>query len=170
MAYVAPRRSWIAAVLLLGGLAQAAALATIEVTPAAGWSVGTFGAAQLSGLPGTNFTSTQTSASNFLTINVSRWPTGDWSWRVDVSKADSAWDSAMTLWILRTADGTGSGTGNSITGGNVAFQQITGTATSFFSGRRDRTGVRAQLQLRNLSVTVRPGNYSTTVTYTLVQL
>lgn len=165
-----PRCLGIVLFLLVAGLVPAFCLAQIEVTPATGWNVGTFGAAQLTGLPGTNFTSTQTSASNLLTINVTRWPTGDWSWRVDVSKADTTWNGAMTLWILRTGNGTGTGTGASISGGNVSFQQITGTATSFYTGRRDRTGVTAQLELRGLAVTVGPNAYSTTVTYTLVQL
>ena len=167
MPRVLPRRRWVVFALLLGSLMQAFGLGQLAITVTqTTWNVGTFGAAQLSGPPGTNFTSTQSSAADYLDINVTT-PTLTPNYRVDVSKTDTQWNGSMTLWILRTADGTGTGT---ITGGNVSFQEITGTARSFFSGSRNRSNVKAQLQLRGLSVIVGPHNFSTTVTYTIVQL
>ncbi len=169
MAPTAPHRCWFVLILLMHGLALAVSFPMCEVTPAAGWDIGTFGAAQLSGLAGSDFTSTQTTASDFLNINtylLLRADTYEWDWRLDVNRTDTLWDSNMTLWIMRTTDGTGSGT---ITGG-TAFQSITTTAQSFYSGTRNRRNVKAQLELRGLSVIVGPNNYSTTVTYTLVEL
>ena len=99
-----------------------------------------------------------------ITLSTSNTP-----WRVDVSKADTTWNANLHLYIQRTADGTGDGHPLAAIAGGTTYQEITNTITSFFTGRRIRTDVKAQLQLQGLSVIVGPANFSTTVTFTLTE-
>ena len=136
--------------------------ATISVTGS--WSE-TIDVSDLQGGAGSNLTSTYTSASNAVTIDVG--VSGNTRWYVDVYKVDSTWHSNLHLHVCRTSDGSGE-PGSSISGGS-SFQEVTGTAQSFFAGRRSRTGITVQLQLTGVSVSVPAHTYSTTVYYTAVE-
>jgi hypothetical protein len=84
---------------------------------------------------------------------------------VTVSKAEISGKAGLSLWIARTRDGTAGG-GGKINGPLNVFQQITGTSTYFFEGKRYRDNVPAQLQVQGLSVTLGAATCTTTVTFT----
>ncbi len=161
------RCAWLALGLWLGATCAPAAQ-TIVVTPAAGWSIGAFGAAQIAGgLPGNDFTSPQTTAATFVDIDLTQL-TRNVNWRVWVRKADTTWNANLHLWIVRTADGSDNGGGGSI-GGGATFQEITNVETVFYYGvqgtTRRRTNVKAQLRLDGPVAAAGARAFSTTVNY-----
>lgn len=97
---------------------------------------------------------------------------------VNVKRTDSGpnWNTAgLDLWVRRTGDGTGGGLsifGSSNIFGGEAFQQITVGDQYFFEGNNFGTSLRAgvplQYQITGISVQVPVANYTTTITYTLV--
>ena len=110
----------------------------------------------LTGGAGTGFDDWYESAASAKTVSV-LFPSGNW--RVDVSRSDIAWDSDLQVYVRRT--------GGSVTGGSN-YQQITTTATTFFSG----TGwafvpVQYRISGNFIALGVSPGLYRTVVTYTL---
>jgi hypothetical protein len=131
------------------------------------WAVGNFAAAQLTGGAGSDFTSTQTTAANWVNIEITLTGVGA-SYRVDVHRTDTTWNANLHLYIQRTDDGTGD-PGGTITGPLNTYQEITTAATQFYTGRKARTGVKAQLQLQGLSATVGPHNFVTTVIFTITE-
>jgi hypothetical protein len=140
-------------------LGQASALT--EITATGGWTE-TIDAADLISGAGSDLTSTYESASNATDLDI----TSIRFWRVDVDRSDTTWHGDFTLSVRRTSDGSGSGT---ISGG-LAYMEITTTTTQFFSGTFNRTDVTTQYQLTGMSVDVPPDTYTTTVTYTVVDL
>ena len=167
MAAAPSRRLPVALILLLAAAAPGFAQTINASSPddPVLWAVGTFGSAQLTGAPGTDFTATHTTAANWVDIDITL-SQANKNWRVDVGKADTTWNANLHLYIQRTADGTGDGHPLASIAGGTTYQEITTTA-SFFTGRRRRTDVKAQLQ--GLSVIVGPANFSTTVTLTVTE-
>lgn len=147
-------------VLILGVVTPARA---IDITVSGDWSR-TITASDLQAGAGSDLASTYESASNQASITISGTGGNTDAWRVDVRRTDTTWHANFTLSVKRTADGSG---GGGISGG-TAYQAITTTDASFFSGTGDRTGVTAQLKLEGMSVQVPPATYSTTITYTVV--
>lgn len=94
----------------------------------------------------------------------------NFSMTMEVSKNDISWDNQIALWVRRTGDGTQPGTpctsGGFVSGGTY-WQQVTNTATSFFTGQCRRSNVPIQLEMRNISVVVPTGTKSTTIVYTV---
>ncbi len=88
------------------------------------------------------------------------------NFRVDVSKINTYWHSDFQLYVRRTSDGTGDG---EISGG-TSYQEITDTYQSFFTFKKDRTGINLQLKLSGVSVQVAPDTYTTTAYYTIVKI
>ncbi len=167
MAFPSQRLLWAVLFLVPVALCLPQTITVTSGTTDPLWAVGTFGVAQITGGAGTDFTSTQTTAANWVDIDITLGSSNS-KWRVDVSKADTTWNA--NLYIQRTADGTGDAHPlSSITGGTI-YQEITSTTSAFFSGQRARTDVKAQLQLQGLSATVGPHNFVTTVTFTLTEL
>jgi hypothetical protein len=144
---------------------------TIVVTPDPLWSP-TFDVTYLSGLPGTDFTSTQSSAANQVNIDIPTLSVANARWIVYVGKADVSWNAGLTLWIARTGNGSGPG-GGQISGPLNTFIQVPdvppGTATELYRGRRWRNGVPAQLQVQGLSVALHAATFTTTVTFTVTE-
>lgn len=85
-------------------------------------------------------------------------------WRIDVRRSDATWHNALSLYVRRISDGSGSGT---VTGG-LSPVEISGTDVQFFSGEGDRNGLFLSYQLTGMSVAVSPNTYSTTVIFTVV--
>ena len=140
-----------------------AALASISISVYGVWSE-TVNESDLAAGPGSNLVSTYESASNQTTIDVSG-TTGDSdTWRVDIKKTDTSWNSNLHLYVRRTSDGSGSG---SISGGD-AYQEVTDTFSELFSGSGDRTGICVQLKITGVSVGVPADAYSAAVYYTVV--
>lgn len=93
-------------------------------------------------------------------------PTGtNTPYRVDVSRVDTAWHGSLVLWVKRSGDGTGSG---SISGGTT-YLTVTTTVQTFFTGIHDRDDVPIQFRLSGVSSQIPPGDYETTVHYTIVE-
>jgi len=136
--------------------------ATITVTGS--WSE-TIDVSDLQGGAGSDLANTYTSASNAVSIDVG--VSGRQTWRVDVYKIDSTWHTNLHLYVRRTSDGTGHSA--SWVSGGTSYQEVTGTAQSFFNGERSRSGITVQLQLTGVSVSVPAHTYSTTVYYTAVE-
>jgi hypothetical protein len=129
----------------------------------------TFDVVQLDGLPGTDFTTTQTSAANQALIDVSRLATLTKSWVVYAGKTDITWPAGLTLWIRRTRNGTA--LGGSIDAGSLnVWPQIVAANTELFRGQRVRYDVPAQLEVHGLTVLMNAGTYTTTVTFTVTEL
>ncbi|MBW3624124.1 MAG: hypothetical protein KY468_12020 [Armatimonadetes bacterium] len=96
--------------------------------------------------------------------------TGDTdNWRVDVRRSDSAnWPSGLTFSIKRTGDGTG--TPLSMISGGTTYQSVGTTDTTLFSGSGDRSNISISFLLDGMSIKVPPSTFSTTLTFTVVDL
>ena len=145
-------------VIFLLPLAYAEA-GTLDITASGGWNF-TITAADLTAGAGSNIGDKE-SASNATLITISG--TG-FSWKVNVRRSDSSWHGNLTLYARRTSDGTGSG----IVFGGTSYMPVGTTDTQFFSGSGSRSNIAVQYRLSS-SVSVPPGSYNTTVTYTIVQ-
>jgi len=120
----------------------------------------TIDASDLQAGAGSDLISTYESASDTVSIDISS-TAGNWG--LDVKKVDDNWHSNLHLHAKRASDGTGSGT---ISGGD-AYQEVTDTDLSFFSGSEDRSNVNVQLRLTGVSIQVPPDAYTATVYYTV---
>lgn len=89
-------------------------------------------------------------------------PTEEW-W-ITVKRVDQGWDDRVLLSVRVTSEGTGEG---SITYED-SFIPVTTGETNFFGGQGDRAGIAIQYQLQGVSLQIPPGNYSTSVEFTLV--
>lgn len=143
---------------------HAKAMISIAVS-GGGWSP-SIGSADLQAGAGSNLISTYQSQPNLLGITISGTTGIADTWRVDVRRTDSVWNGLFILSVRRTGDGVG---GGSVTGGDV-FMAIANTDAAFFSGAGDLSNIAAQLQLQGVSLQVPPNTYSTTITYTVVDL
>jgi len=132
-----------------------------DIVATGGWSL-TVDSADLVSGAGSDLTSTYESAASATDLAV----TATADYRVDVRRTDGTWDGDFTISARRTQDGSGSG---SISGGTT-YLAITTTDAEFFTGNSDRTGVKVQYQLEGMSVSITPDTYSSTVTYTIVDL
>jgi hypothetical protein len=112
---------------------------------------------------GSNLNSTYSDAAA-TSLTVSGTTGASDSWRIDVRKADTAWNGSLRLKVRRDTDGSG---GGSVAGG-YSFIEITGSDNQFFSGAGDRSGISLSYQLTGMAVTIPPGFYNTTVIFTVV--
>ena len=149
-------------VMLLFTFTGGRPLDAITITVQGSWSK-TIGSADLIAGAGSDLTSTYESSSNQGVITIG---STAGSWRVDVKKLDTVWDSDLHLHVRRTSDGTGPG---SISGG-TSYVEITGVDTTLFSGDDDRSDVDQQLRISGVSVSLGVSNFSTTITYTVVDV
>lgn len=102
----------------------------------------------------------QTAGLNFYTVYIRRTDSG------------TNWNTAgLQIWVRRTSDGTGAGA-KSTNAGGTSYQEITTSDLYFFEGFNDndklRSNIGIQYQITGVSVLVPVANYSTTITYTLI--
>lgn len=88
------------------------------------------------------------------------------NWRMDVARDDIDWSVDFVLEIRRTSDGRGPG---DIDGGED-YQEITLSASEFFTGDRWRRGVEAQFRLSADFTGIQSGTYVTDVVFTATEL
>lgn len=116
---------------------------------------------------GSNYSLTQTSATNQTTISVSGMSTFT-TYYVTIHKIDSDWNSGLALWARRSNNGTASS--GSISGG-TSFIQLSSSPQSFFtmsSGwTTSRTNIQFQYQITGISVLIPAKTHTTTIVYTL---
>lgn len=153
--------------LLLAGyiLAFAATLGAswnawaLSMSVSGGWTRA-INAFDLVGGAGSDLNATYASAADAVLLSIAQ--TGGGGWRVDIKKQDGTWDASLLLSARRTS----SGTGGSVAGGD-AYQQVTDTYATFFTGSEDVTDVNVQLRLSGVSVSIPRAAYTTTVYYTV---
>jgi len=116
---------------------------------------------------GSDYSLTQTSATNQTTISVSgmlRYAT----YYVSIHKIDTDWNSGLFLWARRSSNGTASS--GTITGG-TSFIQLSGSPQSFFTlyagNSTSRTNIQFQYQITGISVLIPAKTHTTTMVYTL---
>lgn len=144
----------LACLICSGGICWA-----ISITATGSWPE-TIDSDDLQAGAGSDLISTYESAADAVTIDISA-TVGDWG--LDVKKIDTNWHSNLHLHVKRTSDGDGLG---SISGGD-AYQEVTDTDQSFFSGNDDRSSITVQLKLTGVSIQVPSDAYTTTVYYTV---
>ncbi|MFP4459747.1 MAG: hypothetical protein ACLFSQ_09190 [Candidatus Zixiibacteriota bacterium] len=113
---------------------------------------------------GSDLASDYISSTSAASIDISS--TSGSSWKVQVKKTDSTWDTDLVVYVRRTSDGSGSGT---ITGGGT-YQQVTGTYADLFSGSDDRSSINVQVKLSGMAVAdVGADTYSSSVSFKVVE-
>lgn len=154
----------ICALLLVAGQFSAAEI-SIDAT-GDGWAE-TIDAADLQAGAGSDLVGAYESATDAGSLTISGTAGNDDAWRVEVRRTDSTnWHSNFILSVKRTGGGSG---GGSITGGD-AYQAIGTSDATFFSGAGDLSDIPLQFKLEGLSLKVPPDTYSTTITYTVVDI
>ena len=152
-----------------------ALLALLATWPAGGQTISLTGswtlsvsAADLIAGAGSDFSTPLISADNQVLITISG-TAGNSPWDVTVYKIDSpGWPAGLTLRVIRTGDGTGTGSINGGTDPGVVVPDGAAGAAAFFDGRRARSNVPVRLRLEGLSVDLGPpAIYTTTVYYTV---
>ena len=123
----------------------------LDITASGEWTDTTINANNLVAGAGSQLTSTYTSSSGIVKLSISGCTGGTDTWKVTVVRSDSSWP-----FTLSARKGEGS------------YQVITTTAADFFSGADNTSDIPLQFKLENVSITITPGNYSTTVTYWVV--
>ncbi len=137
----------------------------VSISVLGNWSE-TVDEADLQGEPGSVLEDVYESPTDQVSISIADSLDNADAWRVDVRRLDTVWDGGVTVSVKRTSDGSGGGT---ISGGSN-YVDVTGVDKVFFSGTGDRDSVDVQLRLSGISVDVSPDSYSSTVTYTVVDL
>jgi len=135
----------------------------IDIAVSGTWTL-TSGPSDLAAGAGSDLPPSSESSVDQAAITISNTAGDADNWRVDARRSDTTWNGNLVLWVKRTADGVG---GGSITGG-TAYQEVSTTDASFFSGSGDRNGITLQLKLSGVSIQVPPNTYSTSVVYTVV--
>jgi len=113
---------------------------------------------------GSDLTAAYESATNQAVIGVSGATL--LNWRVSVKRTDTSWNANFHLYVKRTGNGSGVG---SISGG-TAYQEITTSNVSFFTGSYNRSGINAQQKLDGVSCQIPAASYTTTIVYTVTQI
>lgn len=135
----------------------------VDVNAIGGWTE-TIDATDLVGGAGTNLIDTYESPTASTVLEVDDAPPSN-RWYVVVRSSDINWHGDFTLYVKRTSDGTGPG---DITDG-TAYIAIETVDSAFFSGTENRSNINVQYRLTGMSVSIPPGIYSTTVTYTVTE-
>lgn len=137
----------------------------IDISATGGWTE-TIGTSDLTSGAGSDLNSDYESTVAATTLTISKCKGKNDNWRVDVKRIDSSWHDDTTLYARRVSDGDGQG---SISGG-LSFIKIKKTENEFFSGAGNRDNVSLQYKLTEVSINISPGNYSTTVVFTVVDI
>ena len=151
------------AILLLSvaGAKEAAAGQPPVITVGGGGWNQTIDSSNLTAGAGSDLTPTYSSAGTTLDINATPNPS---PWTIRVSRDSAAWNSNLQLSVKLT--GVGSGQKSSVTTPVGSTTLVTTAATTFISGKGYTTGMAWNYILGNVSVSIPPGTYTTTVTFT----
>ena len=116
---------------------------------------------------GNDYNTTLTSSLNQTLLDISV-PVTNISWRVDVHKQDSFWNTSLILWIHKTGDGGGESGSSIIPIGSTPYQQVSNLEQLFFAGTKNHVNIPVQYEIQGLSVLIPSENYNTNVIYTLI--
>lgn len=142
------------------------AVFALEVTVSGGHAF-TIDQDDLAGGAGSNFNPVHQSAVDAVLITVAATTDDTDAWQMLVHKEDALWHGSLSLGVLRTGAGTGSG---SISGGDVLSLTLNASDQVFFEGSGDRTTIPVQLKLSGVSVLIPVDSYTTTVYLTILDL
>lgn len=159
------RKGFTIVILIFGIIFLAGKAEAIDITAVGSWNL-SITSADLVAEAGSDLKSDYESAADAISISISATAGASDYWRIDVKKVDTNWQGNLILYIKRTSNGTG----GSVSGGAAAYQEVTDSNTSFFSGSDDVNGVKAQLKLSGVSIQVPIDTYTTTVYYTIVDI
>ena len=94
---------------------------------------------------------------------------GTKNWRVSVRASyDSNWPADVTLYIRPSAEGRGDSESSPV--GVGVYVAVTTSDNIFLESKSDTTGIPIQYKLSGLSLSVPPGSYSTSVSFTVVEI
>ena len=110
-----------------------------------------FDASNLLSGAGSNFAGSPESTPDQIDLTIAN--TGGAGWRISAQKIDALWNNNLLLWIRR----------NDI---SADYQQIDNINRTVFTGTGDNI-LPLQFKLSGISVSVPPGVYNTTVSYTI---
>jgi len=111
---------------------------------------------------GQQLISTYTSTAITTTLGVTGAGSSD-PWNIYIRRSGGNWNSQFTLEIDRTSDGSGNGTVSPDPG----YIQVKETDSLFVLGTGNRKDMNCLYRLSNVTLIVPPGNYSTTIIFTL---
>ena len=131
----------------------------VDISASGGWDT-TVSASDLTAGAGSNIGDKE-SSTNATLLTVSA--TG-FSYKVDINRDNASWNANLSLYLKKTSDGTGSG----LVFGGGTYTLVGTSSSQFFTGSGSRSNIAVQYKLSS-SVSVPPNNYSTTVTFTIVQ-
>lgn len=112
---------------------------------------------------GSNLTAQYESATDQVTVDIFNSAGGGDTWRVDISKSDISWNGSLLVYCKRTS----SGSGGSVAGGTT-YLEVTDIDQQFFTGSDNVAGIGFQYKLDNVSVSIPPAVYSTSIVFTVV--
>ena len=158
------RREFAIVILIFGIIFFAGKTEAIDITVVGSWNLSITSSDLVEGA-GSDLKSDYESAADAVSISISATAGVSDAWRVDVKKVDTNWQGNLILYIKRTSNGIG----GSVSGG-TAYQEVTGSDTSFFSGSDDVSGIKAQVKLNGVSVQIPIDIYTTTIYYTIVDI
>lgn len=94
---------------------------------------------------------------------------GSKNWRVSVRASyDANWPTDVTLYIRPSAEGRGTSESSPV--GVGVYVAVTTSDNIFLESKSDTTGIPIQYKLSGLSLSVPPGSYSTSVSFTVVEI
>lgn len=140
--------------------------AAIDVSASGGWTDLRIDKSYLVAGPGSDLADSYESNSAATLIKVYNTQDKNDDWEIKVSRTGPSWPAALSLYAKRTSDGTGLG---SVAGG-LSYQKVTDIETDFFTGAGDRDTIAIRYRLTGMSIAVDPGNYSTTVIFTIIDI
>lgn len=131
-----------------------------------GWTNLVIDSSYLQGGAGTDLQGSYTSGVGATTISITG-TSGEWQVQVrKVEEGSNLWPNGVSLSVRRTGEGSGGGT---ITGGD-SYISVTRRDVVFFEGTGDKTAIPVQYKISGMSVSVPPDTYSTTLTFTVVDV
>lgn len=130
-----------------------------NITVYGSWSL-TIGAGNLTGGAGSNLTPTYTTAAGAISMDVQN--QAHKGWTISVLRIDTSWNANFVLSIIRTGNGSGTGT----VSGGATYLTITTTSQTFVTGTNDLTGITLQEQLSGVSASIPAATYTTTIQFT----
>lgn len=148
---------------LVGALCAPGAARAMDLAESGSWSPSISSADLVAGA-GTQLSANEDSATSEVILDITLTGGDSDAWRVDVRRADSAWDADLHVWVRRTGSGSGTGT---ITDG-LSWTEVLSTDATFYSGAGDRTNVPVQIRVTGISLSLSPDAYLTSLHYTLV--
>lgn len=143
--------------LLLSLTACAGQAIAADITAVGGWSRN-INASDLQAGAGSNLNATFESATNATLLTVSN----VFFWHVDARMTTSSWNPNLVLSVKRNSGGSG------WVWDGTDYTALSTMDTTLFQGLFGASNLPMQLRVSGVSITIPPGTYSTTITYTVV--